>query len=172
MGKTSFPPWSITYCMESRDSDAFVYLGNCTGQEQQIWYWKNSTLRNMHLGEIWCLDHTKPWSTWIIGTMKRCVEGRASQQWTTVEEYPDSQGLSNTQNFVISAKDRYFPLRPFLRGLTEDRPRVMRWRRLGGVQVVGQWKPLHGIIDNQKFETYNQSCFTQRLFSKPNETYL
>merc|ERR1711920_72366 len=115
----------------------------CNGQQQQTWYWRGDTLRNLHL-EGWCLDHSKPsWSTSFgVGRMMRC-NGGASQQWTTVEEYPDSLEGSSS---VISAKDRYLPLR--VQGEIQAHP-PRQWSRLGGIRVAGRWVVKFAIVGNR-----------------------
>merc|ERR1711920_803339 len=124
-----------TYCLEHGGTDDNVDLARCTGERKQDWFWIGASLRNMDLGRGWCLDHTVPPTTWVIGKMKRC-NGRTTQQWTTVREYPNSQGIRDHKTFVISAKDRYLPLKPFLAGLTEAY--TIWWERLGEVQVAGR----------------------------------
>merc|ERR1712186_143856 len=69
--------------------------------------------------------------------------------WTTVEEYPgshytDSQMVGSPGSFVISAKDRYFPLTVWR---CPNGPCENTWKRFGRIQVAGRWIPKQGIVD-------------------------
>lgn len=126
----------VGYCLESKGADKVVGYGYCSGQEQQDWYWRGDTIRTLHLGGSWCLDHSKH--------MRRCNGGQ-SQQWLTVAEYPDSFSVIGMA-FVISARDAYRPLDV---GLSSGDD---LWTRSGAIQVAGRWAPRHTIVDTIQWQ--------------------